>query len=158
ESGALLRIGKIGAIDKARGIPLHVDAVQAAGRIPLRVKDSPMDVLTISGHKFHAPKGIGALYVRRGVTFPPFIIGGHQEKNRRAGTENVAGIIGMGKAAKLAQENLVEQSERIRGLRDQLEEELLRSCPDCRVNGGASENFPNTSNRGFKYLESESML
>src|SRR5215471_3230216 len=101
---------------------------------------------------------ICALYVRRGVTFPPFIIGGHQEKNRRAGTENVAGIIGMGAAAKLAQENLVEQSARIRGLRDQLEEQLLRSCPDCRVNGGASERLPNTSNVSFKYLEGESIL
>ena len=96
ETGVIFPIDKIGAIVKARGIPFHVDAVQAAGRIPLRVKDSQVDLLTISGHKFHAPKGIGALYVRRGVTFPPFIIGGHQEKNRRAGTENVAGIIGMG--------------------------------------------------------------
>ena len=158
ETGVIFPIDQIGEIVKARGIPFHVDAVQAAGKIPLKVKDSPVDLLTISGHKFHAPKGIGALYVRRGVAFPPFIIGGHQEKNRRAGTENVAGIVGMGEAAELAQRNLVEQSERIRGLRDQLEDELLRSCPDCRVNGRASERLPNTSNISFRYLEGESVL
>jgi cysteine desulfurase len=158
ETGVIFPIDKIGEIVKERVIPFHVDAVQAAGKIPLKIKDSPVDLLTISGHKFHAPKGIGALYVRRGVAFPPFIIGGHQEKNRRAGTENVAGIVGMGEAAEWAQRNLVEQSERIRGLRDQLEEELLRSCADCRVNGGASERLPNTSNISFRYLEGESVL
>src|SRR4029077_15789326 len=90
ETGVIFPIDKIGEIVRARGIPFHVDAVQAAGRIPLKLRESPVDLLTISGHKFYAPKGIGALYVRRGVTFPPFIMGGHQEKNRRAGTENVA--------------------------------------------------------------------
>jgi cysteine desulfurase len=158
ETGVIFPIDKIGEIVKAKGIPFHVDAVQAAGKIPLKVKDSPVDLLTISGHKFHAPKGIGALYVRRGVAFSPFIIGGHQEKNRRAGTENVSGIVGMGEAAEWAQRNLVKQSERIRVLRDQLEEALLRSCPDCRVNGGASERLPNTSNISFRYLEGESIL
>jgi cysteine desulfurase len=87
---------------RAKKIPFHVDAVQAAGKIPLKVSELPVDLLTISGHKFHAPKGVGALYVRRGITFPPFMIGGHQERNRRAGTENVASIIGMGKAAEIA--------------------------------------------------------
>ena len=149
ETGVIFPIDKIGAIVKARGIPFHVDAVQAAGKIPLKVKDSPVDLLTLSGHKFHAPKGIGALYVRRGVAFPPFIIGGHQEKNRRAGTENVAGIVGVGKAAELAQENLVEQSKRIRVLRDQLEEELLRSCPDCRVNGQSKRTIAEHFQRQF---------
>jgi cysteine desulfurase len=158
ETGVIFPVDKIGEIVKAKGIPFHVDAVQAAGKIPLNVKDSPVDLLTISGHKFHAPKGIGALYVRRGVAFLPFIIGGHQEKNRRAGTENVAGIVGMGEAAKWAQRNLVKQSERIRVLRDQLEEALLRSCPDCQVNGRASERLPNTSNISFRYLEGESIL
>ena len=142
ETGVIFPIDRIGEIVKARGIPFHVDAVQAAGRIPLKVKDSPVDLLTISGHKFHAPKGIGALYVRRGITFPPFIIGGHQEKNRRAGTENVASIVGMGEAAELAQRNLVKQYDRVRVLRDQLEGELLRTCPDCQVNGRASERLP----------------
>jgi cysteine desulfurase len=158
ETGVIFPIDKIGEIVKAKGVPFHVDAVQAAGKIPLRVKDSPVDLLTISGHKFHGPKGVGALYVRRGITFPPFMIGGHQEKNRRAGTENVAGIVGMGAAAELAQPNLVEQSERVRGLRDQLEKELLRTCPDCRINGRASERLPNTTNVSFRYLEGESIL
>lgn len=158
ETGVIFPIDKIGEIVKARGIPFHVDAVQAAGRIPLNVKDSPLDLLTISGHKFHAPKGVGALYCRRGVTFPPFIMGGHQEKNRRAGTENVAGIVGMGEAAESVRRNLVKQSERIRVLRDQLEEDLLRSCPDCRINGRGSERLPNTSNISFRYLEGESIL
>jgi cysteine desulfurase len=158
ETGVLFPIHKIGEIVKAKGIPFHVDAVQAAGKIPLKVKHSPVDLLTISGHKFHAPKGIGALYVRRGVAFPPFIIGGHQEKNRRAGTENVAGIVGMGEAAGLMQQNLMQESEGIRKLRDQLEEGLLQSCPDCRVNGRGSDRLPNTSNVSFRYLEGESIL
>jgi cysteine desulfurase len=158
ETGVLFPIHKIGEIVKAKGIPFHVDAVQAAGKIPLKVKDSPVDLLTISGHKFHAPKGIGALYVRRGVAFPPFIIGGHQEKNRRAGTENVAGIVGMGEAAGLMQQNLMQESEGIRKLRDQLEEGLVQSCPDCRVNGRGSDRLPNTSNVSFRYLEGESIL
>src|SRR5215475_8304438 len=158
ETGVIFPIDKIGAIVKARGIPFHVDAVQAAGRIPLRVKDSPMDLLTISGHKFHAPKGIGALYVRRGVTFPPFMIGGHQEKNRRAGTENVAGIIGMGKAAEIALGRVMEDSATVKKLRDRLEALLLESCPECRVNGGKEQRLPNTLNISFRYLEGESML
>jgi cysteine desulfurase len=158
ETGVIFPIDKIGEIVRARGIPFHVDAVQAAGRIPLKVSDSPVDLLTISGHKFHAPKGIGALYVRRGITFPPFIIGGHQEKNRRAGTENVAGIVGMGEAAESAQRNLVKQYDRVRVLRDQLEEELLRTCADCRVNSRSSERLPNTLNVSFRYLEGESIL
>jgi cysteine desulfurase len=158
ETGVIFPVEKIGAIVKAKGIPFHVDAVQAAGKIPLRVKTSPVDLLTLSGHKFHAPKGIGALYVRRGVTFPPFIIGGHQEKNRRAGTENVAGIVGMGEAAEVAQRNLAKESEAIRGLRDQLEQGLLQAFPDCRINGGGSERLPNTSNVSFRYLEGESIL
>jgi cysteine desulfurase len=156
ETGVIFPVDKIGEMVKAKGIPLHVDAVQAAGKLPLKVKDSPVDLLTISGHKFHGPKGIGALYMRRGLAFPPFVIGGHQEKNRRAGTENVAGIVGMGLAADWAQRNLV--SDRIRSLRDQLEKGLLQSCPDCRINGGESERLPNTSNVSFKYLEGESIL
>ncbi|HJU61879.1 MAG TPA: cysteine desulfurase NifS, partial [Candidatus Binatia bacterium] len=158
ETGVIFPIHKIGEIVKSKGIPFHVDAVQVAGKLPLKVKDSPVDLLTISGHKFHGPKGIGALYVRRGVAFPPFIIGGHQEKNRRAGTENVAGIVGMGEAAGWVQRNLAEESERIRKLRDQLEEGLLQSCPDCRINGRGSDRLPNTSNVSFRYLEGESIL
>jgi len=158
ETGVIFPIDKIGEIVRAKGIPFHVDAVQAAGKIPLKLRESPVDLLTISGHKFYAPKGIGALYVRRGVTFPPFIMGGHQEKNRRAGTENVAGIVGMGKAAELIQRNLLQESDKIRSLRNQLEEALLESSPDCRINGRKSERLPNTSNVSFRYLEGESIL
>jgi cysteine desulfurase len=158
ETGVLFPIHRIGEIVKAKGIPFHVDAVQVAGKIPLKVAESPVDLLTISGHKFHGPKGIGALYVRRGVPFPPFIIGGHQEKNRRGGTENVAGIVGMGEAAGRMQRNLAQEAEGIRKLRDQLEQGLLQSCPDCRVNGRGSDRLPNTSNVSFRYLEGESIL
>ncbi|MBI2228560.1 MAG: aminotransferase class V-fold PLP-dependent enzyme, partial [Deltaproteobacteria bacterium] len=114
----------------------------------LDMRALPVDLLTISAHKFHGPKGVGALYVRRGMTFPPFIIGGHQERNRRAGTENVAGIIGMGKAAEIALAHLADDSERIGKLRDRFEESLLRSCPETRVNGKQQSRLPNTSNCG----------
>ena len=158
ETGVIFPIEQIGAIVKAKGIPLHVDAVQAAGKIHLKVKDLPVDLMTISGHKFHAPKGIGALYVKRGLTFPPFMIGGHQERNRRGGTENVPGIIGMGKAAEVASSRIDTDAARIRGLRDQLESLLLRSCPGSRVNGDVQKRLPNTCNISFRYLEGESIL
>jgi cysteine desulfurase len=158
ETGVIFPIEKIGAIVKARGIPFHVDAVQAAGRVPLDMRVLPVNLLTISAHKFYGPKGVGALYVRRGITFPPFIIGGHQERNRRAGTENVGGIIAMGKAAEIALAHLADDSERIGSLRDRFEESLLRSCPECRVNGQRQSRLPNTSNVSFSYLEGESIL
>ncbi len=158
ETGVIFPIEQIGAIVKTKGIPLHVDAVQAAGKIHLKVKDLPVDLMTISGHKFHAPKGIGALYVKRGLTFPPFMIGGHQERNRRGGTENVPGIIGMGKAAEVASSRIDTDAARIRGLRDQLESLLLRSCPGSRVNGDVQKRLPNTCNISFRYLEGESIL
>ncbi|MGN6731318.1 MAG: cysteine desulfurase NifS [Candidatus Binatia bacterium] len=158
ETGVIFPIEQIGAIVKAKGIPLHVDAVQAAGKIHLKVKDLPVDLMTISGHKFHAPKGIGALYVKRGLIFPPFMIGGHQERNRRGGTENVPGIIGMGKAAEVASSRIDSDAARIRGLRDQLESLLLRSCPGSKVNGDVQKRLPNTCNISFRYLEGESIL
>jgi cysteine desulfurase len=158
ETGVIFPIEQIGAIVKTKGIPLHVDAVQAAGKIHLKVKDLPVDLMTISGHKFHAPKGIGVLYVKRGLTFPPFMIGGHQERNRRGGTENVPGIIGMGKAAEVASSRIDSDAARIRGLRDQLESLLLRSCPGSRVNGDVQKRLPNTCNISFRYLEGESIL
>jgi cysteine desulfurase len=158
ETGVIFPIEKIGALTRAKGIPLHVDAVQAAGRVPIDVSALPVDLLTISGHKLHAPKGVGALYVRRGITFPPFLIGGHQERNRRAGTENVAGIIGMGIAAEIALGRLSTDCVEVMKLRDRLEALLLASCPDSRVNGQNQERLPNTSNISFRYLEGESML
>src|ERR671911_1532464 len=149
ETGVIFPIEEIGEIVKSKGIPFHVDAVQAAGKLPIDVKNSPVDLMTLSAHKFHGPKGVGALYVRRGLTFPPFIIGGHQERNRRAGTENVAGIIGMGKAAELALKNQNDDSVRIRALRDQLQNALLATCPGSRVNGRGQQRVPNTSNISF---------
>src|SRR3989304_2441618 len=158
ETGVIFPTEKIAEIVKAKGIPFHVDAVQAAGRLPLDMRALPVDLLTISAHKFHGPKGVGALYVRRGITFPPFIIGGHQERNRRAGTENVAGIVGMGKAAEIALAHLADDSERIGKLRDRFEESLLRSCPESQVNGQQQNRLPNTSNVSFRYLEGEAIL
>ena len=158
ETGVIFPIEKIAGLVRSQGIPLHVDAVQAAGRIPINVSAMPIDLLTISGHKFHAPKGVGALYVRRGITFPPYIIGGHQERNRRAGTENVAGIVGIGQAAEIALNRIAADSEHERQLRDRLEALLLATCPESRVNGRNQERLPNTLNISFRYLEGESML
>lgn len=157
ETGVIFPIEQIGEMVRAKGIPFHVDAVQAAGKLPINVKALPIDLLTISAHKFHAPKGVGALYVRRGITFPPFMIGGHQERNRRGGTENVASIIGMGLAAEIAHSRLAEDATQVAALRDRLESLLLESCPDSRVNGGRAR-LPNTLNISFRYLEGESIL
>ena len=158
ETGVIFPIEKVGEIVKAKGIPFHVDAVQVAGKVPLRAKDLPVDLLTISGHKFHGPKGVGALYVHRGVRFAPFLIGGHQERNRRAGTENVAGIIGTGAAAEFALKHLDAYARQVGKLRDQLEQSLLEFCPGCRVNGSGENRLPNTLNVSFRYLEGESIL
>ena len=158
ETGVIFPIEQIGSLVRSKGIPFHVDAVQAAGKLPLKVKDLPVDLLTVSAHKFYAPKGIGALYVRRGITFSPFMIGGHQERNRRAGTENVAAIIGMGKAAEIALNRLEGEALRIGKLRDLLETLLLESCPGSRVNGAGQNRLPNTTNISFRYLEGESIL
>src|SRR5690348_15369033 len=158
ETGVIFPVEQIGAIVKSKGIPFHVDAVQAAGKLHLNVKDLPVDLMTISGHKFYAPKGVGALYVKRGLTFPPFMIGGHQERNRRGGTENVASVIGMGKAAEVASSRIDSDAPRITKLRDQLEALLLGSCPGSRVNGVEQTRLPNTCNISFRYLEGESIL
>ena len=157
ETGVIFPFEAVGEIAKAKGIPFHVDAVQAAGKIPLNMKNSPVDLLTISGHKFHAPKGVGALYIKRGITFRPFILGGHQERNRRAGTENVASIIGMAEAAELARKNLAQETKQLQALRDRLEKSLV-STMGCRVNGYRGERLPNTLNVSFEYLEGEAIL
>ncbi|MEX0801887.1 MAG: cysteine desulfurase NifS [Candidatus Binatia bacterium] len=158
ETGVIFPIEQIGEIVRAKGVPFHVDAVQAAGKLLIIVKNSPIDLLTISAHKFHGPKGVGALYVRRGITFSPFVIGGHQERNRRAGTENVPGVVGMGTAARLALKHLDDDFARVSTLRDQLQDSLLGSCPSARVNGDKAKRLPNTLNISFRYLEGESIL
>jgi cysteine desulfurase len=142
---------------KEYGAAFHVDAVQVAGKIPLNMKTSTIDLLTVSGHKLHAPKGVGAMYVRKGFRFRPLLIGGHQERGRRAGTENVPGIIGLGKAAEIANFELMTMERETR-LRDKLEKGILNTIPDCEVNGDRKNRLPNTCNIGFKYIEGEAIL
>lgn len=158
ETGVIFPMEEIAKIVKSKGVLLHTDAVQAAGKIPIDVKRLPVDMLAISGHKIHAPKGVGALYIRKGTRFSPYIIGGHQEKGRRAGTENVASIIGLGKACELARKHLHDENARIKVLRDRLEQGLLNSCPNTRVNGDAEHRLPNTTNISFEYIEGEAIL
>ncbi len=157
ETGVIFPIEQIGQIAKEYGATFHVDAVQVAGKFPLNMKTSTVDLLAISGHKLHAPKGVGALYVRRGTRFRPLLVGGHQERGRRAGTENVPGIVALGKAAELAQQHLtnIEQEKK---LRDRLEQGLLAAIPDTVVNGHPTKRLPNTTNIGFKYVEGEAIL
>lgn len=158
ETGTIFPIEDIGALAKSYGATFHVDAVQAVGKIPLNLKASSIDLLTLSGHKLHAPKGVGALYVKRGFRFRPFLLGGHQERGRRAGTENVAGIVGLGKAAELELREMAEATKREAKLRDRLEKTLLATIPNCEVNGDIKHRLPNTTNIGFKYIEGEAIL
>jgi cysteine desulfurase len=158
ETGVIFPIEEIGEVIKARGISFHTDAVQAAGKIPLNMKKSNLDMLSISGHKLHAPKGIGVLYIRKGTKFSPFLIGGHQEKGRRGGTENVPYIIGLGKACELAQKHLDEENTRVNALRDYLEAKLLEKIPNTLINGDRVHRLPNTASLSFEYVEGESIL
>jgi len=157
ETGVIFPVEQAGAMVKERGATFHVDAVQAAGKVPLNMKNSTIDMLTLSGHKLHAPKGIGALYVRRGVRFRPLLIGGHQERGRRGGTENVPGMVALGKAAELARAALPHVAEE-RQLRDRLEWSILASIPNTVINGDPIHRLPNTTNIGFKYIEGEAIL
>jgi cysteine desulfurase len=156
ETGVIFPVEQVGAIAKEYGATFHVDAVQVAGKLPLNMKTSTIDLLTLSGHKLHAPKGIGVLYVRRGFRFRPYLIGGHQERGRRAGTENVASIIGLGKAAEIANFELNYMGREFRQ-RDRLEQGLL-AIPDTEINGHPTQRLPNTTNIGFKYIEGEAIL
>ena len=158
ETGVLFPIGEIVQLAKAQGVLVHTDAVQAAGKISIDVKSVPVDYLAMSGHKLHAPKGVGALYVRRGAPFRPLLIGGHQEEGRRGGTENVASIVGMGEAARLALAHLDDESTRVRALRDRLEAGLLKDCPGAKLNGHPQQRLPNTTNVSFDYVEGEAIL
>lgn len=158
ETGVIFPVEEAARLAHDRGILFHTDAVQAAGKIPIHMKNNVMDMLSISGHKLHAPKGIGVLYIRRGTKFSPFLIGGHQEKGRRGGTENAAGIIGLGKACELAAKNITSENRRVRQLRDKLERELLKKIPQSRVNGDIENRLPNTTNISFEYVEGEAIL
>ncbi|MEL4894687.1 cysteine desulfurase NifS [Crocosphaera sp. Alani8] len=157
ETGVIFPVEQVGQLAKEYGALFHVDAVQAVGKVPMDMSNSTIDMLTLSGHKIHAPKGIGALYVRQGIQFPAFMIGGHQERGRRGGTENVPGIIALGKACELAKDHLANLSHE-RQLRDYLETSLLTLIADTVVNGTTEERLPNTTNIGFKNAEGEGIL
>ncbi len=157
ETGTVFPVAEAAAIAKEAGATFHTDAVQAAGKLPLDMSKVPADMVSISGHKFHAPKGVGALYVRRGTKFKPFMLGGHQESGRRAGTQNVPFIIGLAKACELAMAGMEEENRRLAALRDRLERGILASCPDVRVNGDPENRLPNTLNVSFEYIEGEAI-
>lgn len=160
ETGIIFPIDRISEIVKSKNkdTKIFVDAVQAAGKIPIDVQGVDIDLLAISGHKFHAPKGIGVLYVKSGTLYSPLIIGGHQERGKRAGTENVPYIVGIGEAAKLAKEALHHEATEVKRLRDKLESTILKTVFNARLNSGVANRVPNTSNIGFEYIEGELIL
>jgi len=158
ETGVIFPIEQIAEMVTSRGIAFHTDAVQVVGKIPLNLAQSPINLLSLSGHKLHAPKGVGVLYIKKGTRVAPFLLGGHQEGGRRAGTENVPGIIGLGKACELAAQHMDDENTRVRRLRDKLEGAILKSCPDSRVNGDRRNRLPNTTNISFEYVEGEAIL
>jgi cysteine desulfurase len=159
ETGVVFPVAAMAEIAKSRNILFHTDAVQAVGKIPINLqKNGSIDFLSISGHKLHAPKGIGVLYVRKGTPFAPFLIGGHQEHGRRGGTENVASIIGLGKACELAGERMEDENTRVRTLRDKLENGLMGAIPNSMLNGHKTERLPNTTSISFEFVEGEAIL
>lgn len=158
ETGTIFPIKDICALAHEAGALFHTDAVQAVGKIAVDVKEAGVDMLSCSSHKINGPKGIGALYIRQGLRFFPFMVGGHQERLRRAGTENVPAIVGFGEAARIAKETLFLYEDKVRVLRDNLENGLIKEIPDCRVNGDKDHRLPNTSNISFGYVEGESIL
>ena len=157
ETGTVFPIANIADICREYGAVFHTDAVQVAGKIPVDVTKVPVDLLAMSGHKFHAPKGIGILYVRKGTKLKPFLLGGHQEAGRRAGTENVPYIVGLAKACELARIGMAEEAVQITALRDRLEAGILAKCPNVRVNGDRNHRLPNTLNVSFEYIEGEAI-
>ncbi len=158
ETGVIFPIEEVAAKVKEKGILFHTDAVQAAGKVDIDVKKTGVDMLSLSGHKIHAPKGVAVLYVKKGIKFPAFLIGGHQENGRRGGTENTVSIIGLGKACELAKENLTLMNTTVKELRDYLEAQLLEKIPSTSVNGTRENRLPNTLSIGFDAVEGESIL
>jgi len=158
ESGVIFPIEEISKVVREKGIVFHTDAVQAVGKIPINLKTIDIDMLSLSGHKLHGPKGVGALYVRKGTKYTPFLIGGHQEKGRRGGTENVASIIGLGKSTELAAAHLSDNNDHVEQLRDKLENEILKRVPNTIINGDRNHRLPNTTSIAFEYVEGESIL
>lgn len=158
ETGVVFPVEEIGAMVKEQGAIFHSDSVQAVGKIPLNLAQSTLDMLSLSGHKLHAPKGIGVLYLRKGTPFRPFMVGGHQERGRRAGTENTAAIVALGKACQIAGEWMEDENTRVLAMRDRLERELLTIIPHARINGGGAERLPNTLSIAFEFVEGEAIL
>ncbi len=158
ETGVLAPLAEIGARCRARNVLFHTDAVQVPGKLPIRLHELPVDFLSLSGHKLHAPKGVGALFVRKGLAFAPHVIGGGQENHRRGGTENIASIAGLGRAAELALEHLDDEQSRVRALRNHLERGILESVPGSALNGHPEHRLPNTANISFPDLEGEAIL
>ena len=157
ETGTIFPIKEVAEIAKEYGAVMHTDAVQIAGKERIDVQKVPVDTLAISGHKFHAPKGVGVLYVRKGTKIKPFMIGGHQENGRRAGTENVPYIVGLAKACEIATANLETEAKTVGAMRDRLEAGILATCPNVRVNGDRAHRLPNTLNVSFEYIEGEAI-
>ena len=157
ETGTVFPVRRIAEMCREHGAVFHTDAVQAAGKEKIDVKAAGVDMLSMSGHKFHAPKGVGVLFVRKGVKMKPFMLGGHQEKTRRAGTENVPYIMGIAKACELARTGMEAENAEIAALRDRLEKGILASCPDVRVNGDREHRLANTLNVSFEYIEGEAI-
>jgi len=158
ETGVLFPIKEIGKIAKEKGVAFHTDAVQAAGKIKIDVADLNVDLMTISGHKLYGPKGVGALFIKRGTRLVPIMHGGHQERNRRGGTENVPGIVAMGKAAEIAIRDMDKETEHLQALKERLEKGMLEKIPHIKVNGHPDKRLPNTSNISFEFVEGESLL
>lgn len=158
ETGVLFPVKEISEICQSRGVLYHCDAVQAAGKTKIDLRETAINYLSLTGHKFHAPKGIGALYVRRKTPFSPFVNGGHQERGLRGGTENVPLVVGMGRAAELARKSLISYDSKVRPLRDMLEDGILKSIPATELNGHKTQRLANTTNISFKGIEAEALL
>ena len=158
ETGVIFPVEEAAKIAKSKGALFHSDAVQAIGKIPINMAASHIDMLSLSGHKLHAPKGIGVLYLRKGTPFRPLLVGGHQEKSRRAGTENAAAIIALGKACQLAGQHMEAENTVVKGMRDRLQDALMAAIPHARINGGGAERLPNTTSIAFEFVEGEAIL
>ncbi len=158
ETGTLFPVEEMAVLAKSAGIMFHTDAVQAVGKIPMNLKDSEIDMLSLSGHKLHAPKGVGVLYLKRGVRFRPLLRGGHQERGRRAGTENAASIVALGKACEMAKESMDFEKTFVKAMRDRLEQGILEQVPHSFVTGDPNNRLPNTCNIAFEYIEGEAIL
>lgn len=158
ESGTLFPVLEMAEMANAAGVMFHTDAVQAVGKIPMNLQDTKIDMLSISGHKLHAPKGIGVLYLRRGVRFRPLLRGGHQERGRRAGTENAAAIVALGEACEMAMEHMEFENTKVKAMRDRLEEGILSAVSHCFVTGDPDNRLPNTANIAFEFVEGEAIL